>query len=96
MAALAERCVPETSPSTINKLEKDEITIDPEWARKLAAALDVDPLDFLAPLADLSEQESTLVQLFRGLSDADRQAVYHVANAMAQPAPAKRRDGTGG
>lgn len=85
MAALAAKVEPETSPTTINKLEKDEIVMSADWARRLAAALEVDPLELLAPLADLSNQESNLVQLFRGLSDADQQAVYHVVQAIKSP-----------
>jgi hypothetical protein len=84
MAALAEKVKPPTSASNINKLEKGQIELTMEWARRLGDALGHHPLDFFDAQPKLAPEESALVELYRGLSEGDRQAVFRVADAMAE------------
>lgn len=89
MARLAELVKPQTSASNINKLEKGQIELTMDWARRLGDALGHHPLDFFDAMPKLPPAENALVEIYRGLSEQDRATIYRVADAMAVKTPDK-------
>lgn len=103
MATLAARMNPPTTAPQIDKLEKGRVNLTLDWMYRLADALD-------CKLGDLFEereaaapppQEKAVLDLYRGLSEQDREAVFRVVDAMAKShgsdsAPGKKANGNGG
>jgi len=86
MQGLAERCVPETTASQINKLEKGAVKLTVNWLTRLAAALQCDVVDLLvAQNHDLSPAERVLLSRFRDLPATDQAKVNRVIDAFAVP-----------
>lgn len=84
MDRLAKLVKPVTSASNINKLEKDQIELTMEWARKLGHALERHPLDFFDAMPKLPPEETALVERYRGLSEDDQRTIFRIADAMAE------------
>lgn len=71
--ALAERVFPPTTKTQISKLENGQRDLSDDWKRRLAAALDVAPLDLVPGLGmATTEQEQSILNMYRMLSDDDR------------------------
>lgn len=83
MQKLADMVRPRTSASNINKLEKGTIEFTMEWAKRLGDALSIHPLDFFDAQPKLPARENEIVEFYRGMSEADREAFYRIASAMA-------------
>lgn len=84
MAELAEKCRPATTASNINKLEKSQTDLTMDWARRLGDALGRHPLDFFDAQPKLPPDEQAIVEVYRGLGEADRSAWRRVGDALAQ------------
>jgi transcriptional regulator with XRE-family HTH domain len=83
MEQLAARCTPPTTASQINKLEKGKVKLSLEWIYRLAEALQVHPVELLEELPPrLGEREAALVELYRGMSENDRDTVFRVAESI--------------
>lgn len=86
MQTLADMCVPPTTSSQINKLEKGQVQLTERWMRILSQALDCQAFDLIDGGPErLAPREQSLVDLFRGLSEAQRDAFYRTAAALAEP-----------
>lgn len=84
LARLADLVRPKTTASNIHKLEKGDVELTMEWARRLGDALGRHPLDFFDAQPKLPARESELIERFRGMSEEDRQAFSRIADAMTQ------------
>ncbi len=63
---------------------KRRLTVD--WIERLARGLECDPLELLsANLAEITEQERALLNIFRTLNDDQRDAFIAAAAALAGP-----------
>lgn len=79
------------SQAQIARLEVGARQLKPDRAKQLAKVLECHWLDLMEePRPDLTPQEQALVELYRGLSESDRAAVYRIADAMAEPRPLKK------
>jgi transcriptional regulator with XRE-family HTH domain len=82
---LAEKVVPPTSQPQIDRLEKSQRKLTKQWAERLARALDCHWLELMGDeLPVLSEQEKAILDLYRGLSDADKSAIFRHIDALAK------------
>lgn len=81
-AVLAEKV--NTSQPQIDRLEKGQRRMTPEWAKRFAVVFEVHWLDLMDEEPVLTASESALVERYRGLSEADRDAVYRITDAMAE------------
>jgi len=89
---LEKHGLPGTDPKKTRKMTK-------QWAVRLAAVLECHWLELLDAPA-LSKDEESLVEAYRGMSEPDRNAVFHMIVRMAStqrhsiidepPAPKKR------
>lgn len=94
MDQLALKVKPATSASQINKLEKGIVKMTLHWQYRLAEALQVHPIEIVEELPPrLSTREEELVERYRALREADQDAVFRFADAMAQPAHGRHHDG---
>lgn len=78
----------------IQRFVAGERTVTGRWAKRMAVPLECNWLDLVDPQwfddnQNLTRDETALVELYRGLSEDDRAAIYRVADAMAERAPAK-------
>lgn len=86
MQALADNCRPPATASQINKIEKGQTQLNERWMRRLADALGCQAIDLIDGGPErLAPREQSLVDLFRGLSEAQRDAFYRTAAALAEP-----------
>jgi transcriptional regulator with XRE-family HTH domain len=100
MAKLGLRCLPPTTASEINKLEKGQVQLTERWLHRLGPALGCEPAEILNNSAKssgdlLSEIERDLVRRYRLLDDIGRQFVWkalldgarsgHPKNALPPP-----------
>jgi len=85
MDELGSRLTPPATASQINKLEKGYTRLTFEWMQRLARALECHPAQLLpdAPLVT-DPREQALLDLYRGLSEQDRQAAFRFLDAMAK------------
>lgn len=85
-----------TSQSQIDRLEKGQRKLTQLWAKRLAPHVGCHWLELLGEaVPKLSHREQALMDLYRGLNEADQESVYRVTDAMAQSTPGKRK-GNGG
>lgn len=84
MAQLAGKLRPATTASNINKLEKGQVELTMEWARRLGDALGHHPLDFFDAQPKLPPEEQAIVDIYRGMGEADRSAWRRVGDALTQ------------
>lgn len=91
MDELGARCTPKATGSQINKLEKGHTQLTQDWIYRVAAALEIHPLEILEPLPKLSEKEAKVVDLFRGLGEADQEALYRVLGTMVEAGDVKKK-----
>ncbi len=80
LADVAARCTPPTTPVTIGRLETGARTLTLPWVNRIAAALDVSPVELLAPD---DEPEVPVAAI------ADAEGAYAPTNpqVFAPPAP---------
>ncbi len=90
-ARLAE--LAHTSQPQIDRLEKGQRKMTKEWALRLARPLECHWLELMEAAPLLSPRELALVELYRGLSEENRETVFRVADAMAEQ---KKRAANGG
>ncbi|MCF8479908.1 MAG: helix-turn-helix domain-containing protein [Rhodospirillum sp.] len=75
-----------TSNQQISHLEKGRRRLSLEWRQRLADALDCHPSDLLVdPYQPRNERERALVELFRGLSEEQQEALLQATFALAKP-----------
>jgi transcriptional regulator with XRE-family HTH domain len=80
---LADKVVPSTSQPQIDRLEKGQRKITKEWAVRLARALECHWVELMGDdVPVLSDEERNVVELFRGLSDSDKRAVFRHIDAL--------------
>lgn len=91
MEDLARRIQPATSASQINKLEKAIVRLTMEWIYKIADALEVHPLDIVAPL---EPRTKALIIKFQSLQERSQNTLEHVADVLLRADGP--RDGTHG
>lgn len=84
MDELAAACHPPTTSSQISKLEKGGVKLSPEWARRLAPALQVYWLEIYEPLPKLDPQETELLEHYRHIPVSERGAAFTVITAMSR------------
>jgi len=78
-----------TTKQQIGRLEGAKRRLSDQWVQKIAGALEVHPGELWAEVPageQLSPQEEAMLNLFRGLSEEQRQAWLKAFTAMAQPA----------
>lgn len=90
MAELGALCLPPANGSQINKIEKGVTQVTMLWARRLADALGIHPLDILEPTSKLTPPEQKLLMLYRGLEEDQQETIFKVADAMAQSTGLKK------
>lgn len=75
-----------TSQSQIDRLEKGLRKMTPQWAKRLAPALECHWLELMdeTPPAQLEPQEAALLGRVRELAETDRETVYRIAEALAE------------
>lgn len=78
------------SASTIHKLETAQIDFTMDWAQALGDALEVHPLEFFDGQPKLAPGTQALAQLYEGLSEDDRRAVFRHADAIAEQTKVKK------
>lgn len=91
-AKLGARCIPPFTATQIDKREKGQTAVTIQDMERIARALECATWDLL-PLPPLSPEETAVVNLYRGLSEPDRQAAYRVIDAMAKSNDGDLEDG---
>jgi transcriptional regulator with XRE-family HTH domain len=75
-----------TSNQQISHLETGKRRLTVGWMERIADALDCNPLELLEEELHLrNERERALVELFRGLSEEQKEAFLQAAAALAKP-----------
>lgn len=84
LEALATRA--NSSNQHISHLENGRRRLTVDWMERLAAALDCHPFELLDDcLVAKTNQEEMLLELFRGLSEAQQEAFLQAAFSVAKP-----------
>ncbi|HSV28777.1 MAG TPA: helix-turn-helix transcriptional regulator [Candidatus Omnitrophota bacterium] len=74
-----------TTKAQISKLEKSQRRLTDQWMRRLAVALECHPGELFADTpVGITPEEQAILDLYRGLSEPDKQAAYRVVDAMAK------------
>lgn len=84
LKALAERVG--TTNQQISHLEKGRRRLTMEWMERIAAALECHPFELVSEDTQIQdERERVLVELFRGLSEEQKDAYLKATSALAKP-----------
>jgi transcriptional regulator with XRE-family HTH domain len=92
MQELAGRCVPPTTASQVNKLEKGVVNLTYDWMRRLSDALECHPADLIDGGPErLKPRTRAMVDIFEGLSEDQQDAWIKSASALARPPAAGKK-----
>lgn len=82
---LAEKA--NTTKAQISKLEKGQRRLSMEWTQRLARVLECHPFELIEEaVAVVTPQERAVLELYRGLAEADKTAFLQIATSLPKSA----------
>ena len=86
-----------TSNQQISHLEKGRRRLTLEWMERIAKALNCQPADLLGNFSQIQdEKERAMLELFRGLSEEQKEAFLQATAALAKPKTNKVKNAANG